>query len=293
MNIGFVINRKMLIGLGTTLSSLLRNTKFKDNLKFVFLISDLSENDIKNVQKLLLIEGYLNVSDFIVFDAKLLFGKFKSLHGDWTSYGRLLFADLTNYDSILYLDCDLIVNTDVFFLEDFNFNHTPLAVVNSGTFNYSLESKYFQDILELSPNSIYFNSGVLYFNLVKWRNENLKDYCLQFAFKHASKLITCDQTILNCLFNSNISLLPENFNLVWSYRKKKLKIENSIIHFVGSPKPWDPFARYFHSGYEYWNKYLHPFWKKNYSKFTLKQYIRMWHIKNSYLRHLSYFIFNR
>ncbi|WP_162343330.1 glycosyltransferase family 8 protein [Cyclobacterium salsum] len=285
MNIAFCINRLGLLGLGTTLTSLIRNCSKPDCLILYFLCAGLLQKDKNQILKLLLSEQFEGKCQFIDFDPKANFGKFKSLHGDWTAYGRLLLPDLIYEDQVLYLDSDLVVELDVLELIGFEFNGHALAAVIGGPLSNTLENNFYIGLLGLSPHLNSFNSGVLLFNLKEWRLNNIKDNCIQIGCNYPMELLSCDQTILNAYFAGNFSKLPDGFNCVWYAHKAKPSLSDKMIyHFVGSPKPWDLMGSIIHNGYPTWKKYSRKDWDSAFGSFTLTSIRRMWKIRRSYTK---------
>jgi lipopolysaccharide biosynthesis glycosyltransferase len=283
VNIAFNINKLALIGLGVTLNSLLKNCSDPQKLNFYVLCADLNSSDKKNISTLLLRYGITN-GVFIDFNAKEHFGHLKSLQGDWTTYGRLLLQDFILDDSVLYLDADLVIELDVLPLKSFDFEGKALAAVNGGHVKFSLENVFFCNELGIKPELAAFNAGILLINLRFWRENDIKNQCLSFGSRYSNKLRSADQTILNALFAGNFTYLPSQFNTFWYAQKKRPVIESAILHFVGSPKPWDLFGSFSHEGFSVWINYLDPEWKKAYYKKNYNDIIRAWHIRRSYIK---------
>ncbi|HSN47285.1 MAG TPA: glycosyltransferase family 8 protein [Flavobacterium sp.] len=283
MNIAFNINRLALIGLGVTLNSLLKNCSNPQQISIYMLCADLNHNDKENIYKLLHKLGVSKIH-LIDFDVKEHFGIFSSLQGDWTPYGRLLLQDYILDDAVLYLDADLVVELDVLSLEGFDFQGKAIAAVNAGPMRYALDNPFLCKVIGLDPDISVFNSGILLMNLKVWREKDIKSQCLSFGKKYFDKLISHDQTILNALFASNFTFLTSEFNIPWYANSKRPNSNNVILHFVGSPKPWDLFGSYFHKGYKVWESYLDVEWKKAYFKHTYSDLVRARHIRKSYVR---------
>ena len=119
MDIVFNINPLGMEGLGATLISLITNCSAKNELKIWFLCSDLNANDKSNIRYLLQNEDFTGALEFVDFNAFERFGHLRSLHGDWTTYGRLLIPTILEVDSALYLDSDLIIEADILALRNF------------------------------------------------------------------------------------------------------------------------------------------------------------------------------
>jgi len=288
MNIAFCINRLALKGLGVSLCSLIRNSSNPGKLKFWFLCSNLIIKDKEAIAQLLETEGLPESYTFIDFDPEEEFGKFPSLHGDWTTYGRLLLADYICEDQVLYLDADLVVELDVLEVEAFEFDGNLLAAVGGGKFKYTLGNRFYINKVGMLPDLEYFNSGVLLINLRKWQLENVKNKCLKIANEYGQDIPSNDQSLLNIICAGRFSKLPQAFNSEWIAYQPKPDISNKmILHFAGSPKPWDPLAFFLHNGYCTWKTYLSPEWKTNFSRYSGEDYKRTWKIRHSYFRTIN------
>ncbi len=293
MNIAFCVNKLMFIGLGVTISSLLRNCSNTKRLSLWFLCSNLSSKDKIRISDLLEVEGYKGIYHFEDFDSVKTFGSFAALHGDWTTYGRLLLPEILDEDRVLYLDADLVVEVDVLELESFNFNKLPLAAVGGGFFKYALGQKFYLEKMGIEPDLEYFNAGVVLFNLEEWRSKDLKNECLRIAALYPKELPSHDQSLLNIICMGQFAKLPAQFNCYWMANQMKPQFaKKMIMHFVGSPKPWDPFGSIIHNGHRTWKKYLHKTWTNNLNQITFLTLRRAYYLRYSYARYLQNKIFD-
>ena len=282
MTIAFCINSTAMMGLGPTLSSLIRNCAESAALNIFFLCGELQENDQLNISNLLVREGFKGKFQFIDFNPQEIFGTFRSLHGDWTTYGRFLLPELLNASRVLYLDADLIIETDLLMLEDFDFGGHALAAVSANRVKHALDRPFLNGKLQVPMDNSYFNAGVLYFDLDSWRLNDYKETCLSLARTYPDELISHDQTLLNAIFSDRFTRLDKRYNCAWyAHASRPKTADKMILHFLGSPKPWDPGASFIHNGYETWKKHLDPEWGKAYHHLNIR---RAWNIRRSYLR---------
>lgn len=285
MNIVFNINPLGMEGLGATLNSLIKNCSNPKELDLYFLSNDLKERDKLNINILLDLCQFGGKVKFIDYDAKYVFGHLCSLHGDWTTYGRLLIADHIKDDTALYLDSDLVILTDVLALKDVKFDDELIAAVYGCPIEWSLDNKFFLDKLNWPLDRGYFNAGVVMLNLKKWREDDIETRWKEISNKYPNDLISHDQTLLNALSEGKFLQLSPVYNNPWYPGKPKPEnADNSIIHFVGSPKPWDLFGKYVHKGYEAWSKYNSSEWESNYGGISLDKLKRTYKIKNSIVK---------
>ncbi|SFD16008.1 glycosyltransferase family 8 protein [Flavobacterium phragmitis] len=283
MNIAFNVNRLAMIGLGVTLKSLLDNCSNPSKINIYILCSDLNIEDKSNIHKLLLTYG-LNEVKLIDFDVNEHFGTFSSLQGDLTTYGRLLLQDYVKEDAVLYLDADLVVELDVLTLEGFDFQGKGIAAVDGGKMKDALDHPFLCNEIGLGMDLAVFNAGIILFNLKYWREKDIKNQCLAFGKKYGTKLRSHDQTILNAFFAGNFAFLPLEFNMPWFAQNKRPEAKKVILHFVGSPKPWDVLGKYVHRGFSVWKSYLNADWEKAYYHYNQGEFLRAWHIRRSYAR---------
>jgi len=288
MDIVFNVNPLGLEGLAASLTSLVRNCSQTEKTTLWFLCSGLAVSDKDNISLLLDGEDFKGAVEFIDFDAQSIFGHLRSLHGDWTSYGRLLIPDIVKSDSALYLDADLVIELDVLRLRNFNFDGHILGAVHGSEVKHTLDTTFLTQRLNIPEDTAYFNAGVILFNLKKWRAERIEDDWKTTSDKYPGELISHDQTLLNALCMGKFARLPSEFNVPWRPNKARpANTDSAILHYVGSPKPWDWCGAHIHKGYDTWSSYTPAFWKKHYRKMTSDKIQRTWKIRRSLLKGLK------
>ena len=95
----------------------------------------------------------------------------------------------------------------------------------------------------------YFNSGVLTIDLDRWRESEVESRVIRCASTLPPSYILLDQDVLNTVLWDDWLLIDwKQWN--WpGYYKDPLAWETHIVHFTGTPKPWNqyplgaPFAR--------------------------------------------------
>jgi len=256
-----------------TVESILRNTSIKPDFAIMYFEEKLTqatreilllhfENRVNSIKFYPVgdqIKNYLSqvdIPDYLSHDTFL----------------RLFSANiLKDDDVILYLDVDIIVYGDIECLmnsADLNYVINAVAEHYPSPRIKELESKAFKTekerislnqevvlmnrkkLIDMLPDTPYFNGGVMIINLKKWREEQILDRCLQFFSTH--KVLPCaDQDVLNGIFNGNFGKLPLCWNIhpyiktlneyTCRYTKEELKeaVEYpKIIHFTDY-KAWN------------------------------------------------------
>ncbi|MFC3749785.1 glycosyltransferase family 8 protein [Paenibacillus sp. GCM10012306] len=151
----------------------------------------------------------------------------------WTmaSMYRLLLPNFIQADRVIYLDCDILVNMDINELWSIDLGEHYLgAVLDQG--ENLLE--YFTS-LGLSAE-LYFNSGVILFQLNNIRNkQNWYGEMLDFL-RNFPMMTMPDQDVLNAVYSSNYLQMDQRFN---TFAHSELDVDNKIVHFAGDSKWWE------------------------------------------------------
>lgn len=135
-------------------------------------------------------------------------------------------------DRILYLDCDIICvdNIKEFYNTDFKDN------ILCGCPNADIANDEYIDRLQLSKGSIYINSGVLLFDLKKYREYVSMEKINRFITENASILHFQDQDVVNKLFFSKIMYCDMKYN--FQIGMLLYNEGGKLIHYTGPIKPW-------------------------------------------------------
>lgn len=161
----------------------------------------------------------------------------------------------------LYLDYDIIVERDITRLWDEDLEGYVAAAVWDACeplYGYSevLERAAREIGREFSPAEGYFNAGVLFVNLDRWREEGLEKSVVRLALDHQGWSTFVIQDELNLLLQGRIKALPPLWNLLdtlalydgwdsdfyggWNAELSSIPV---VKHFAGSVKPFHLLAR--------------------------------------------------
>jgi lipopolysaccharide biosynthesis glycosyltransferase len=216
------------------------------------------------------------------------------------AYLRILIPDLLPefHQKAIYLDCDIIVETDLYTLWEYEFSNEPAMGVQDFYNPYisTVTAIPNLDKLSMSEDAAYCNSGVIVFNLEFWRKHKLKDLIFEYLQKNFTSKELFDQDGINVIVSGRWKTLDPRWNITLSSlstfgRFLKLKEEEVnwyldefkknpfIIHFTSKHKPW-------HTGHK--NKealtvfYYDQFYRERYfyylgeSGWFNKAYSRFW-----------------
>lgn len=215
---------------GVVVASILDNLKKDENICFYILDGGISE---EHKQEILTLK---NIKDCEINFVKINnedFEDYKQIkthaYINIAAYYRLKLASLLPaVDKVIYLDCDIVANSDISELYYENIEDYFVAGVRDIN----------RRMLRINPN--YVNSGVLLLNLDKWRKENFEQKLLDYTKNNIDNIKMGDQEIINkCLLNQ-IKILDDEWNVQSSNFTNRSSYTHNpkIIHYVSKKKPW-------------------------------------------------------
>lgn len=240
INIGFGVNDYYAKHLGTLVYSLLKYTP-DSNFNIYVLNDGINEDTLLELYKLE--KNYANLTfNFLKVTSDKLDGiSLDNNRLPISSYYRFLLADLLpTVDKIIYMDVDMLIRKSIKALWETDLEDYPIAAVKELDI-YRVFANHFEDI-GFNYEDNYFNSGLIIYNLKKFRTDNISRQLLDFAKANAQKYVLGDQDILNIFFKNNFKLLDPIYN--WTRFRLQWDEFNDdeavIFHFNGngSTKPW-------------------------------------------------------
>lgn len=228
---------------GVMLTSLLKHNH--DYEIHIYILIDNVSLENKNKFKILhqhihLIE--LNDFDFQSWVPTLPLGEYLSR----TTWARLALGDVLPDDvhKVLHIDADTIVLGSLKELWETALDvDTAAAAIDE-----------YRDATYLGMKGLYFNAGVILFNVDYFRNNNIKEKSIQFIRQHSDIMRFHDQDVLNKMFEGHVIFKHRKFNLTCygnvisdelrndaDFKQDKEAVFSNdvrIYHFVGKAKPW-------------------------------------------------------
>lgn len=158
---------------------------------------------------------------------------------------------------VVYLDCDLVVETDIGRLLNFDLNGNAVGAVQDFAAPY-VSSRYGivpWKKLGLEAETPHFNIGVMTIDLSRWRNLPIEQHATEFLKLYASEVVIGDQEALNAALQGHTVMLDPRWNQMhtafsystWPespYKRRMLPrisdiLQNPfIVHFTSRSKPW-------------------------------------------------------
>lgn len=268
LNILVSLNDNYFIPLRIMLESLFQHEETP--IRLFLLYTDLTEKHVQDICSILKSQGGLFYPVFISED---FFQDAPVFH--YTSretYYRFLCSILLpdTIERVLYLDPDILIRGSILPLYRMKFQKNLVIGVADHTINQIFIDH--KRKIGLSDEKIYFNAGVLLFNLNKMRKDfDLKAF-VGLLEKYQDAFSFLDQDMLNLYFygkigqagskfnfNSGFASIRELFSFLFGGENKQE--DPVIVHYMGELKPWQPvyYGRFFGEYFTYLKKYLN--WK--------------------------------
>lgn len=248
MNILLITNEAYMPHVAATIASV-----FENNRDMHFCVHILATDvTAESEQKLrTFVERYGNTLQLITVHPEQLEIDL-SVCGKWGIFPslKLYAADLfPQADTMLYMDADMICIGSLQPIADTDMSDYALAMVIDEKEGLSHKQR-----LSMSADAFYGCAGLVYFNLKKWREEDVRKKC--FAFFNAPEnhdlFRLAEQDVLNKVCEGQILELPLVYNMFsfyWlhhgrnipaKYREciEQCRREAVIIHYIDACKPW-------------------------------------------------------
>lgn len=205
---------------GVSICSLLENNKNMQEIT-VYLLDDAisKENKCKMQQ---LVESYnrkLVVIDPASIIKMLTDAQVAKYHGSYATFFKLfaISAIPDNLETLLYIDSDTIIGGSMEQLLATDLGEHPAGMC--------LDAIYtdYKAHIGIAPEQLYFNGGVVYFNVESWKKKRCEERILEHVKTVRSNYGVVDQDLINVVLGSEIYTLPITYNFDGN-------------HFLYSPK---------------------------------------------------------
>lgn len=254
----FAINQSYVSYLSVALVSLIEKVDLMRIYEVYILYHDIDTNSLNILCSLSTPNVKINVIKVTscIHDI-LTYGSVRD-HVTLETYFRILIPSLLpQFDKVIYLDCDIIITTDISSLYDIDLEGFAIGAIN----DYVFDKEFLNKVLAVRQKYLphYFNAGVLLMNNRVFKNRNLDVKFMEYL-KNGIKYVCQDQDILNMVCEGMIKTLPVKWNLclaplIWNRYEQARDVDllsyiegfknPAIIHYNGSLKPTDTDDGYF------------------------------------------------
>lgn len=176
-------------------------------------------------------------------------GKLPTLqHISADTYSRILAPDLLpKLNRFIYLDCDVVVTSDLTPLYEADMHGKVVAGVAHRNANFAAE---FVERHGLSAPVDYVNAGVLLIDAAAWRREAATPAVIDWVTRNRAIVAFADQCAINYHFRNRIHLVHPRWNVEARHYRERLNgvvfdaamqaamLNPAVIHYTGPIKPW-------------------------------------------------------
>lgn len=219
------------------------------NVDYVVLydgtISDEEKNNIKkiynNIKFIKLKNEFQRYDQFLTKRREEWIGK------NYSVFSRFEIFELEEYDKLIYLDIDIIIDKKIDYLIN-ECNESECYAVKQGTKHH-------------------FNAGIMVINK-KTNFLEYKNRCIKIIKLHTS--FSGNQFVFNECFKNTTVLISNIYNLDTLHNECEKILKNNeqvILHYPGEGKPWNknkPFSEYYSSARQFNKNVFLDTWDKYY-----------------------------
>lgn len=218
MNIQFAstINKKYLPGAIKFLKSLKTfNPNYNYQYNFLLIDDSLENKDIESLGEV--------YSDISIKKIKTDDYNYNNLSTKWRDWGFNCFNRfdifLLNCDKLIFFDLDFICQSSLDEIINFNCDFGAVKGIRKNLIDH--------------PSEEYFEGGLMIISK-KFLNIETRNNLIELS---KTKEWSSDEPVLNSYFK-NISFIPKKFNVLTSEYNDYSLSNISLLHYVGSKKPW-------------------------------------------------------
>ncbi|RVU71098.1 MULTISPECIES: glycosyltransferase family 8 protein [Lactobacillus] len=225
-----------------SLNSLVKHANPESDYTVYFLNQDLSaahKQDLSNLGSKNVHVKFFEIDDELV--APIKNRKENFLRADFFTmsiFYRLFIPELfPQYDKVIYIDSDTIVNDDLAKLYQTELGNNLFgACTDSSIQDVEKMRQYIKKVLALDPKK-YINSGMLVMNAKAFRDKHFIDHFLDLLEKYHFDCIAPDQDYLNEIGEGQILYLDPRWDAMPNEKTEALT-NPGLIHYNLFFKPW-------------------------------------------------------
>ncbi len=197
--------------LGVSVVSLFENSKDMDDIVVYVLDGGITAENKEKLNSIAEKYGRSQITWIPAQDiSKVLAMEVKVDRGSLSQYARLFVSsDLpANLDRVLYLDCDIAVVKSIRELWNLDLHSETIGALMDAF------STAYRANIELHPNDIMFNSGVMLIDLTRWKEQKVEERLLKFIESKNGRIQQGDQGALNAVLSHDTYCFEPRFNSV-------------------------------------------------------------------------------
>ena len=235
----FAVDDEYIPFLGVTLKSIIDNSSEKYLYTIRILYTKISNDNILRIKKL----ERENLSiEFIDLNYYIDSIKEKLYTRDYYSkatYFRLFLPKLyPDYDKVIYLDSDTILNANIAELYEIDIGDKLIGAIPDEIVGFTpIFREYVERVIGCQSYKNYFNAGVLVMNLKEMREFKFQEKFL-YLLEKTTYSVAQDQDYLNRICKGRVHYIDTVWNKMPVGRKSIESKDIKLVHYNFAHKPW-------------------------------------------------------
>jgi len=217
------------------------------------------------------------------------FKKCKNLYDSHASYLKVYAPRFAKQQKLICSDVDVVFNDDISKLADIKLGDSIVA--RNGGEPCGSRGETERTVLYLcgkKSTDQYYGSGLSVIDVDAYRKRGKEEMAEKIGEKYGYALKYQEQTVWNCIFSQEESVgIDEKWCQTPAVANGGGQFQPApgIVHFAGSPKPWDLFGEFVHPSFFHWIDAARRagidtrHWSKYFQR---KAWKRAWRIKHQY-----------
>jgi UDP-glucose/galactose:(glucosyl)LPS alpha-1,2-glucosyl/galactosyltransferase len=255
-NVALIADRNVEPGLHVALASFLHHVSASATIRLHLFLGGFDNDALESLDTTL--QPHRHRCEVKIYDlATVPSVPGKPLHGSSVPYVKLRLPHLVEHaDRLLYMDADVLVLTNLLSAFKVELRGRVAAAVPGTVATAHPADRALLHAVGIPDEAAYYNTGLVLFDVPEWRERGLTDKCLDFAARWSGRLQTADQSVFNAVLHEQVAPLPERLNVAWAPGNTGPAVRGDcVLHFLGSPKPWDFGGSLVHSGRGLWTSW--------------------------------------
>ena len=224
MNVAYHSSDTFSSVLAVSMVSIMENNKDMESITFYVLEKQISEYNKQKLKEM--VESYGRKIVLIPMpDMQKDFNfPIARVRKKWIldSYCRLFLGSILPKDveRVLYLDCDTLCHGDLQELWDIDLHGCYCGAVIDAV------GEHYYELFDMNKTSRYCNSGMVLFDLKRWREDSMEDKVAEYVRKKNGFVFFMEQSVMNIVLQDRIKVLHPKYNtytLISALSDKELK----------------------------------------------------------------------
>lgn len=196
--------------LAVSMVSIMENNKDMDDITFFVLEKQMTENSKQKLMQMVKSYGR-NLVLIPMPDMQKDFNfPIARVRKKWIldSYCRLFLGSILpkEVERVLYLDCDTLCHGDLQELWDMDLQSCYCGAVTDAV------GEHYYELFNMSKTSRYCNSGMVLFDLKRWREDGIEDKVAEYVREKNGFVFFMEQSVLNIVLQDKIKILHPKYN---------------------------------------------------------------------------------